>query len=230
MAYRSASRCSGALLLCAERTSSTMRAYWLSPAVAVARSTSGPSSTRLPLDSSVCADARAGIGSPVSRDVSTWALPSSTSPSTGTISPGRTSRQIAHHDAGDTGVLHRRVERRRTAGGDAVRDPRRFFLERAHRGRRAPLRVALERLASRLHEHDHEAGDRLHECDRRRDGERGDDVRREVAAQALAIVRQITGGRSARGRSSRRSSPRARRCVKRTSAPRPRNASASIGR
>ena len=46
---------------------------------------------RLPLESCVPAVARTGIGSPVMRAVSTCDEPSYTSPSHGTISPGRTS-------------------------------------------------------------------------------------------------------------------------------------------
>ena len=48
----SAMRCNGALLPCALRTSSTMRRYWLSPAIAVAFMVSGPSTLELP-DSTV---------------------------------------------------------------------------------------------------------------------------------------------------------------------------------
>ena len=88
-AYRSASRCSGDLLACARRTSSTMRAYWLSPATAVARTVSEPSRFALPLMSRVPAPARRGIGSPVRREVSRCEVPSITSASHGTSSPGR---------------------------------------------------------------------------------------------------------------------------------------------
>ena len=67
-----------------------MRAYWLSPAIAVARTVSGPSTFRLPLDSAVPGEAVTGSGSPVIRDVSTCERPVTTSTLHGSISPGRT--------------------------------------------------------------------------------------------------------------------------------------------
>ncbi len=87
-AYRSASRCSGALLACAVRTSWTMRAYWLSSARASARMVSGLSPFALPLMRRVPSVALTGTGSPVSRDVSTCERPLTTVASHGTSSPG----------------------------------------------------------------------------------------------------------------------------------------------
>src|ERR1035437_9654213 len=92
-AYLSASRWSGALLDCAVRTSSTMRAYWLSDASADARSRSTPMPFSVPLITSVPGAASTGVASPVSAATVRSEYPSTTSPSQGTRSPGRTSRR-----------------------------------------------------------------------------------------------------------------------------------------
>ena len=89
-AYLSARRWSGALLDCAVRTSSTMRAYWLSEASAEARSRSTPVPLRVPLITSVPGSAFTGAASPVSAATFRSDCPSTTSPSHGTRSPGRT--------------------------------------------------------------------------------------------------------------------------------------------
>ena len=78
------------MLACADRTSSTIRAYWLSPAGARTRAFRTPSRLRLPLKKREPGRAGTGIGSPVSREVSTLELPSTTSTSQGISSPGRT--------------------------------------------------------------------------------------------------------------------------------------------
>ena len=90
---RSASRCIGARVRCACATSCTICASTLALPSFSARI------TRLPAPLSVAPmtwspGARGtGIGSPVSMDSSTWLRPSTTTPSTGTFSPGRTRRR-----------------------------------------------------------------------------------------------------------------------------------------
>ncbi len=87
---RSASRWIGALDPWARWTSSTIRASAVSRPTRVARMTNEPVVLRVaPMTSSPVAFVL-GIGSPVSIDSSTGDAPSTTTPSTGTLSPGRT--------------------------------------------------------------------------------------------------------------------------------------------
>ncbi len=87
---RSARRWIGALEPCARWTSSTIRASAVSRPTRVARMTNEPVVlTVAPMTSSPAALVD-GIGSPVSMDSSTADIPSTTTPSTGTLSPGRT--------------------------------------------------------------------------------------------------------------------------------------------
>ena len=86
---RSARRCSGAFERCALATRSTICAS------TVSRPTRSARIFRLPVPLSVPPVTRSslcfsiGIGSPVNRDSSTLLAPSTTTPSTGTFSPGR---------------------------------------------------------------------------------------------------------------------------------------------
>ncbi len=90
---RSASRWIGALDPCARWTSSTIRASAVSRPTRVARMTNEPVVLRVAPMTSSPTRLVAGIGSPVSIDSSTADVPSTTTPSTGTLSPGRTRRR-----------------------------------------------------------------------------------------------------------------------------------------
>ena len=87
---RSASRWIGALEPWARSTSSTIRARAVSRPTCVARITNEPVVLIVAPMTSSPADLVTGIGSPVSMDSSTAEAPSTTTPSTGTLSPGRT--------------------------------------------------------------------------------------------------------------------------------------------
>ena len=92
-ATASASFCSGARERCACATIATICASTLSAPTRVARITSVPVPLSVaPISVSPTA-LSTGIGSPVSMDSSTLERPSTTSPSTGTVSPGRTRRR-----------------------------------------------------------------------------------------------------------------------------------------
>ena len=102
MAYWSAIRWMGDFSDCAVRTSSTMRAYSDSLARRVARTTMAPSRFTAPDRTSLPACTISGGASPVSRDTSRCDRPLCTTPSAGSISPGRTSSRspIAMPSAG----------------------------------------------------------------------------------------------------------------------------------
>ena len=89
---------------------------------------------------------------------------------------GPQQQEIAGPDLAHRNLLHR-------IAPDAPADLGRPREQRLERVRRAAHRVALERLPSRLHEHDDHAGEVLADQDCGDDGERGDDVRGEAAAQ-----------------------------------------------
>ncbi len=89
-ATRSASRCTGALCACASSTSRAMRARAVSAPTAVSWTSSAPSRARVPPVTASPARLSTGTGSPVSIDSSTALAPSSTRPSAGMRSPGRT--------------------------------------------------------------------------------------------------------------------------------------------
>ena len=90
---RSARRWIGAFEPCARWTSSTIRASAVSRPTRVARITNEPVVLMVAPMTSSPAPFVAGIGSPVSIDSSTADMPSTTTPSTGTLSPGRTRRR-----------------------------------------------------------------------------------------------------------------------------------------
>ena len=90
IATRSASRTNGAREDCASRTSSTIRWYWESEAVAPARTSTAAEPFTEPDSSSSPATFSTGSDSPVSDDSSTVAAGETSAPSTGTSSPGRT--------------------------------------------------------------------------------------------------------------------------------------------
>ena len=177
----------GDLLACADRTSSTIRAYWLSPAGARTRAFRTPSRLRLPLKKREPGRAATGIGSPVSREVSTLELPSTTSRSQGISSPGRTRIRSPTFTASTATSLE-------LSPLQPVRDPRRRRLQLPDRRGGAALGVSLERLASRLHQHDDEAGQRLaQEQRRRRWRRRRRDPRRNGPRRRRGRVLQTTG-------------------------------------
>ena len=89
-AIRSASRWTGALLPWARRTASTIRASAVSCPTRVALMTKVPVRFIVPPTTSVPGAISTGTGSPVSMLVSMLEAPSRTTPSTGTLSPGRT--------------------------------------------------------------------------------------------------------------------------------------------
>ena len=83
-------RCIGARLRCAWATICTICARTVSAPTDSARMTSAPLVFMVAPISLSPARFATGIGSPVSIDSSTALLPSTTAPSTGTFSPGRT--------------------------------------------------------------------------------------------------------------------------------------------
>ena len=87
---RSAMRWIGARLRCASATVRTICASKVSAPTRSARITSAPSPLRVAPVTRSPDDFATGNGSPVSMDSSTWLAPSSTTPSVGTFSPGRT--------------------------------------------------------------------------------------------------------------------------------------------
>jgi hypothetical protein len=87
---RSASRWIGARLRCASPTMRTMRASSVSEPTCFASITKPPGPLRVPPVTLAPAAFSTGAASPVIIDSSTALLPSSTTPSTGTFSPGRT--------------------------------------------------------------------------------------------------------------------------------------------
>ncbi len=134
---RSASRCTGALPLCAAVTSAVMRASAVSLPTRVARSTSRPSCTTVPPETESPGPTSTGTDSPVSMLASIADEPSTTSPSVAMRSPGSHDDEVAdlHVRGGDVGV----------AGGCAHPRNRRCQVEqRAQRGAGATLRPLLE--------------------------------------------------------------------------------------
>jgi hypothetical protein len=82
-------------------------------------------------------------------------------------------QRVAHEDVAHWHVVN-------ALARNAVRNARRGLLQRADRRRGLAFGVALERLSAALHQHDHEAGERLHEHDRTGDRKRSDDVGRKM--------------------------------------------------
>src|SRR5690242_4310368 len=158
-----------------------MRAYWLSPGTAVARMVSGPSVVSVPLSSSVPAAAVTGIGSPRQPRVVDVPPPLDAARVAGDHLSRPHEEAVADDDLVDDDVVERA-----SSLAHAVGDAGRILLQRPHGRRRPSLGVALERLAAGLHEDDDEAGDRLVEQHGADDGERGDDVRRELPAEDAA--------------------------------------------
>ena len=92
-ATTSARRAIGALPACAASTKRTICISSASPPTRVARTMSAPAPLRLPPVTASPGALTTGSDSPVSSDSSTVELPSTTSPSAGMRSPGRTRRQ-----------------------------------------------------------------------------------------------------------------------------------------
>ena len=103
-AIRSARRWIGALEPWARWTSSTIRARAVSRPTWVARITNDPVVLSVAPMTSSPTRFVAGIGSPVSIDSSTAEAPSTTTPSTGTLSPGPHAQQVAREDVGERHV------------------------------------------------------------------------------------------------------------------------------
>jgi len=89
----SASFWMGARLLCASATMATIRASSVSAPTFSARMTSTPDPLMVAPTTLAPATLSTGMGSPVTIDSSTWLRPSTTTPSTGIFSPGRTRRR-----------------------------------------------------------------------------------------------------------------------------------------
>ena len=168
------------MLSCAVRTSSTMRAYWLSLARGGGADGERAVEVEAAAQEPACPGAaETGSGSPVRRAASTCERPASTSPSQGTSSPGRTQELVAHRHRVGLDILG-------AARAHPMGQPGRRRLQLADRLGRAPLGVALERLAAGLHQHDDEAGERLAEEQRGDDGEHRDEVGREASRRHAA--------------------------------------------
>ncbi len=90
---RSASRCTGALPVCASVTSRAIWASAVSAPTFVARTTRRPPALTLAPATSSPGCFSTGTDSPVSSDWSTAELPDSTIPSVATFSPGRTTKR-----------------------------------------------------------------------------------------------------------------------------------------
>ncbi len=90
---RSASRCTGALPLCARSTSAAICASCVSAPTRVARTTSRPPAFTVAPTTRADGPTSTGTGSPVSMLSSTADEPSSTTPSVATCSPGRTTNR-----------------------------------------------------------------------------------------------------------------------------------------
>ena len=91
---RSASRCTGALPVCARSTSRPMRARAVSAPTPVASTTSRPPAFTVAPTTASPGPTSTGTLSPVSSDWSTADVPSTTTPSVATVSPGRTTKRI----------------------------------------------------------------------------------------------------------------------------------------
>ena len=86
----SARRCTGASRCCAASTMRTMPATWVSSPLLTTRTVNAPSQFTVPALTSSPADFARGMGSPFMVASSTWLVPRTTTPSTGTRSPGST--------------------------------------------------------------------------------------------------------------------------------------------
>ena len=109
----------GARLRCASATMATMRASMVSEPTLSARMTSAPVPLTVPPISRSPGCFATGMDSPVTIDSSTALRPSSTAPSTGTPSPGRTRSRspTLHLGERDLLVARRRPVRRRAVFG-----------------------------------------------------------------------------------------------------------------
>ena len=115
---RSASRCTGALPLCASSTSFAIWASWVSAPTRVARTISRPPAFTVAPTTASPGPTSTGTDSPVSSAASTAERPSSTTPSVATFSPGRTtnrsptaSRSIGIRSSRPPSAQHRDVLR-----------------------------------------------------------------------------------------------------------------------
>ena len=90
---RSARRCTSALPFCASSTSRAICASWVSEPTRVARTTSRPPAFTVAPTTASPGPTSTGTDSPVSIEASTADVPSTTSPSVATFSPGRTTKR-----------------------------------------------------------------------------------------------------------------------------------------
>ncbi len=107
---RSASRCAAALPFCASSTSLAIRASWVSAPTRVASITSRPPELTVAPVTLSPGEASVGTDSPVSSEVSTAELPSTTTPSVAIFSPGRTTKR-SPTTSSDTGSRTSRPSR-----------------------------------------------------------------------------------------------------------------------
>ena len=144
----SASAWIGARLRCASATICTIRASIVSPPTRSARMRKLPVPLIVPPVTGSSAAFSTGIGSPVSMDSSTFDFPSSTTPSTGILSPGRTR----------SGRAFRHLIERHLALGvafDEARGGGREIQQRADRAAGAAAGAEFEHLAEQDEHDDH---------------------------------------------------------------------------
>ena len=149
---RSASACTGARLRCASATVCTICASSVAPPTRSARMTKAPPPLTVPPIRAAPAALSTGIDSPVSMDSSTAPAPSSTVPSTGIFSPGRT-RSVS-----PACTCARSTSASRAIGLDPVRLARHEVEQCPQRGPGLLPRAQLEHLAEQHQRDDHRRG------------------------------------------------------------------------
>ena len=117
---RSASRCTSALPLCACSTSRASWASWVSAPILVARTRMRPPEFTVAPTTSDPGPTSTGTGSPVSMDASTALVPSTTTPSVATASPGRTTKTSPTTSVADRDPLLGAVQRPVADDGDVL--------------------------------------------------------------------------------------------------------------
>ena len=101
---RSARRCTSALPFCASSTSRAICASWVSAPMRVARTSSRPPALTVAPTTVSPGRTSTGTGSPVSIEASIADVPSTTSPSVATFSPGRTTN-VSPTTSASIGIL-----------------------------------------------------------------------------------------------------------------------------
>ena len=146
----------GARLRCASETIRTIWARSVSAPTRSARITKPPVPFTVPPVTRLSGAFATGIGSPVTIDSSTALRPSSTTPSTGTRSPGRTRRRFPGRTSRERHVLLAAVLAQAARG--LGREPQ----QRADGARRGAARAQLEHLAEEDERDDHRGGLEVH--------------------------------------------------------------------